>query len=45
MIFGAAVAFCLHTQYTLLVLSYTINSAIVSILQTYCNMIVGVFVS
>ena len=30
-LFGAAVAFCLHTQYTLLVLSDTINSAIVSI--------------
>ena len=41
-LFDAATAFCLHTQYTLLVLSDTIDSAIVSIVQTYCNMIVGV---
>ena len=44
-LFGAAMAFCLPTQYTLLVLSDTINSAIVSIVQTYCNMIVGVLLS
>ena len=37
--FGAAMAFCLHTQYTLLVLSDTIDSAIVSIVQTCCSMI------
>ena len=42
---GAAMAFCLPTQYTLLVLSNTIDSAIVSIVQTYCNMIVGVLLS
>ena len=41
-LFGAAMAFCLPTQYTLLVLSDTIDSSIVSIVQTYCNMIVGV---
>ena len=35
--FGAAMAICLHTQYKLLVLSNTINSAIVSIVQIYCN--------
>ena len=35
--FGAAMALCPPTQYTLLVLSNTINSAIVSIVQTYCN--------
>ena len=33
------------TQYTLLVLSDTIDSAIVSIVQTYCNMTVGVLLS
>ena len=44
-LFGAAMAFCLPTQYTLLVLSNTIDSAIVSIVQTYCNMIVGVLLS
>ena len=44
-LFGAAMAFCLPTQYTLLVLSDTIDSAIVSIVQTYCNMIVGVFLA
>ena len=44
-LFGAAMAFYLHTQYTLLVLSDTIDSAIVSIVQTYCNMIVGVLLS
>ena len=44
-LFGAAMAFCLPTQYTLLVLSDTIDSAIVSIVQTYCNMIVGVLLS
>ena len=44
-LFGAAMAFCLPTHYTLLVLSNTINSAIVSIVQTYCNMIVGVLLS
>ena len=44
-LFGAAMAFCLPTQYTLLVLSDTIDSAIVSIVQTYCNMIVVVFLS
>ena len=44
-LFGAAMAFGLPTQYTLLVLSDTINSAIVSIVQTYCNMIVGVLLS
>ena len=38
-LFGAAMAF------TLLVLSDTIDSAIVSIVQTYCNMIVGVLLS
>ena len=36
-LFGAAMAFCLPAQYTLLVLSDTIDSAIVSIVQTYCN--------
>ena len=36
-LFGAAMAFWLPTQYTLLVLSDTIDSAIVSIVQTYCN--------
>ena len=41
-LFGAAMAFCLPTHYTLLVLSDTIDSAIVSIVQPYCNMIVGV---
>ena len=40
-LFGAAMAFCPPTQYTLLVLSDTLDSAIVSIVQTYCNMIVG----
>ena len=40
-LFGAAMAFCLPTQYTLLVLSDTIDSAIVSIVQTYCNMMCG----
>ena len=44
-LFGAAMAFCLPTQYTLLVLSDTIDSAIASIVQTYCNMIVGVLLS
>ena len=44
-LFDAAMAFCLPTQYTLLVLSDTINSAIVSIVQTYCNMTVGVLLS
>ena len=44
-LFGAAMAFCLPTQYTLLVLSDTIDSAIVLIVQTYCNMIVGVLLS
>ena len=44
-LFGAAMAFCLPTQYTLLVLSDTIDSAIVSIVQTFCNMIVGVLLS
>ena len=44
-LFGAAMAFCLPTQYTLLVLSDTLNSAIASIVQTYCNMIVGVLLS
>ena len=44
-LFGAAMAFCLPTQYTLLVLSDTIDSAIVSTVQTYCNMIVGVLLS
>ena len=44
-LFGAAMAFCLPTQYTLLVLSDTIDSAIVSIVQTYCNTIVGVLLS
>ena len=44
-LFGAAMAFCLPAQYTLLVLSNTIDSAIVSIVQTYCNMIVGVLLS
>ena len=44
-LFGAAMAFCLPTQYTLLVLSDTIDSAIVSIVQTYCNMTVGVLLS
>ena len=44
-LFGAAMAFCLPTQYTLLVLSNTINSAIASIVQTYCNMIAGVLLS
>ena len=44
-LFGAAMAFCLPTQYTLLVLSNTIDSAIVSIVQTYWNMIVGVLLS
>ena len=44
-LFGAAMAFCLPTHYTLLVLSDTIDSAIVSIVQTYCNMIVGVLLS
>ena len=44
-LFGAAMAFCLPTQYTLLVLSDIIDSAIVSIVQTYCNMIVGVLLS
>ena len=44
-LFGAAMAFCLQTKYTLLVLSDTIDSAIVSIVQTYCNMIVGVLLS
>ena len=40
-LFGAAMAFCLPTQYTLVVLSDTIDSAIVSIVQTYCNMVDG----
>ena len=44
-LFGAAMAFCLPTQCTLLVLSDTMDSAIVSIVQTYCNMIVGVLLS
>ena len=44
-LFGAAMEFCLPTQYTLLVLSNTIDSAIVSIVQTYCNMTVGVLLS
>ena len=44
-LFGAAMSFCLPAQYTLLVLSNTIDSAIVSIVQTYCNMIVGVLLS
>ena len=44
-LFGAAMAFCLPTQYTLLVLSDTVDSAIVSIVQAYCNMIVGVLLS
>ena len=44
-LFSAAMTFCLPTQYTLLVLSDTIVSAIVSIVQTYCNMIVGVLLS
>ena len=44
-LFGAAMTFCLPTQYTLLVLSDTIDSAIVSIVQTYCNLIVGVLLS
>ena len=44
-LFGAAMAFRLPIQYTLLVLSDTIDSAIVSIMQTYCNMIVGVLLS
>ena len=44
-LFGAAMVFCLPTQYTLLVLSDTIDSAIVSTVQTYCNMIVGVLLS
>ena len=37
-LFGAAMAFCLPTQYTLLVLSDTIDSAIVSIVQSYCKL-------
>ena len=40
-LFGAAMAFRLPTQYTLVVLSDTIDSAIVSIVQTYCNMVDG----
>ena len=44
-LFNAAMAFCLPTQYALLVLSDTIDSAVVSIVQTYCNMIVGVLLS
>ena len=44
-LFGAAMAFCPPTQYTLLVLSDTIDSAIVLVVQTYCNMIVGVLLS
>ena len=44
-LFSAPITFCLPTQYTLLVLSDTIDSAIVSIVQTYCNMIVGVLLS
>ena len=34
-LFGAAMASCLPTQYTLFVLSDTMDSAIVSIVQTY----------
>ena len=33
---------CLHTQYTLLVLSDTIISAIIAIVQNYYNTIMGV---
>ena len=44
-LFGATMSFCLPTQYTLLVLSNRIDSAIVSIVQTYCNMTVGVVLS